>query len=138
MTTLMKISKNLTDLIKNMSPRLSPGIFVFCTVSARCLATLKLSPILVFREKEGVTIVIFQRDADKSGLKYTGKWALITLNVYSDLQAVGFLAVMTGALADAKISVNAVSAFYHDHLFVPFNKAPKALSVLKNLAKNIF
>ena len=40
---------------------------------------------------------------------------LITLTVRSSLEAVGLLAAITARLADAGISVNAVSAFHHDH-----------------------
>lgn len=131
----MKTLTDLEKLVSNMSPELIKGIYVFCTVSESKFKSLNLSPILVFREKEGVTVVVSQKGANKNGLKYTGKWALITLNVYSDLSAVGFLAVMTRALADVGISVNAVSAFYHDHLFVPEDKAKKALDILKSLIK---
>jgi hypothetical protein len=38
-------------------------------------------------------------------------------------------------LADAGISVNAVSAFYHDHLFVPDHRAEEALCLLPKMSK---
>jgi hypothetical protein len=60
---------------------------------------------------------------------------LITLNVHSDLSAIGFLARITGALAESGISVNAVSAYYHDHLFVPINAAKRAIIILNGLSK---
>ena len=41
-------------------------------------------------------------------------------------------AAITAKLAEAGISMNAVSAYYHDHLFVP---ADKAKSVMKLLAE---
>ena len=58
---------------------------------------------------------------------------MITLTVHSSLEAVGFLAAITARLAAAGISVNAVSGFYHDHLFVPEHKADEALHHLQNM-----
>jgi hypothetical protein len=59
---------------------------------------------------------------------------LITLTVHSSLEAVGFLAAVTVPLAEAGISVNAVSAFHHDHLFVPVERAEDAQLLLQRLA----
>jgi hypothetical protein len=42
---------------------------------------------------------------------------MITLNVYSSLEAVGFIAAVGAKLN--KIGVNPVSGFFHDHCFVP-------------------
>lgn len=72
--------------------------------------------------------------ADENRLPYDSVWSLITLNVNSDLAAVGFLAAITPALAQAGISVNVVSAYYHDHLFVPEGKAKEALKILQKLS----
>ena len=56
---------------------------------------------------------------------------MISLTVHSSLDAVGFLAAITTKLAQSGISVNPVSAFYHDHLFVPVNRADEAVSLLR-------
>ncbi|MFX0210456.1 MAG: ACT domain-containing protein, partial [Candidatus Hodarchaeota archaeon] len=84
----------------------------------------------------GITIVTKREIAENHSLSYDAVWNLITLNVHSDLQAIGFLAVITNELAKEKISVNVVSAFYHDHLFVPVDKGEEALQLLKNLSKS--
>ncbi len=57
------------------------------------------------------------------------------MTVHSSLEAVGFLAALTTRLAAAGISVNPVSAFYHDHLFVPENRAEEAVRLLVNMAQ---
>lgn len=121
---------DLKKLLKNMQPTLLKGKYVFCSISESDLKHLRISPVFTFKEKEGISIVLSKQAADKNKLKYSGVWALITLNVYSDLSAVGFLAIITRALADARISTNVVSAFYHDHLFVPTDKAEMALDIL--------
>ena len=59
-----------------------------------------------------------------------GPFALISLTVHSDLHAVGLLAKITNALAKEGISVNAFSAYYHDHLFVPFARKDDAMAAL--------
>lgn len=129
--------KDLTKLLKNMKPTLSGREFVFCTVLSSKFKKLKLDPLLVFKEKEGITVIIERKTANKNKLKYSGVWALITLNVHSEISAVGFLARITKKLAENGISVNVVSAYYHDHLFVPFGKAKKAVQFLKELSRSI-
>ncbi|HUI76634.1 MAG TPA: ACT domain-containing protein [Bryobacteraceae bacterium] len=47
--------------------------------------------------------------------------------------AVGLLARITAQLAEHGISVNAVSAYYHDHLFIPEDRAEEAVGLLKEL-----
>ncbi len=93
-----------------------------------------LAPLLIFEEHEGTTLILAKKEADARTLPYTGVWSRITLAVNSDLAAVGFLAAITAKLAAANIPVNAVSAFHHDHLFVPQESAEKAMSKLQELS----
>lgn len=125
--------KELHELIKNMSPELVEKGFVFCAVNKSI--DIKITPKMVFREKEGTTLILKKEQAESANLKYSGTWDLITLNVNSDLEAVGFLAKITEALAKRGISVNVVSANYHDHLFIPSGQSEKAINILKNLSK---
>jgi uncharacterized protein len=91
--------------------------------------------VLIFREREGTTLVIRREEAESAGLPYQCASRLITLAVHSSLDAVGFLAAITTRLAEAGISVNAVSAFYHDHLFVPDHRADEALGLLQSMSR---
>ncbi len=124
---------DINELIKNINPELVEKSFVFCTINKDI--DMKIAPKMIFREKEGATLILRKGQAEEYGLKYNGIWDLITLNVNSDLNAIGFLAKITEALSKEEISVNTVSAYYHDHLFVPQEKSEKALTVLKNLTK---
>ena len=47
---------------------------------------------------------------------------LITLTVHSSLKSVGLTAAVTSKLAEYEISANVVAAYYHDHIFVPYEK----------------
>ncbi len=125
---------NLNQLLKSMQPKLVSGKYVFCTIPKSKFSTLKLNPKLLFHEEEGVTVIVEKETADKNKLSYDKVWSLITLNVNSDLSAVGFLAAITPALAEAGISVNVISAYYHDHLFVLEEKKEEAMKVLQKLS----
>jgi len=130
------MSKGISDLkvlLKSMKPELVKGKYVFCTISENKFSKLNIKPIMAFKEKEGITLILKKEIADKNSFHYSNIWAMITLNVHSNLEAVGFLAVITNKLAEYGISVNAVSAYYHDHLFVPFKKAKQAIKLLKEL-----
>lgn len=130
--------KDLNVLLREMNAKLNEGEFVFCTISEKDLNSTALYPILTFREEEGFTIVIKKEIADQLSLllRYSAVWRMITLQVHSDLTAVGFLARITNELAKSNISANVVSGYYHDHLFVPANRAEEALEILKNLTKS--
>lgn len=126
--------RDLTALLRHMKPELRPGIFVFCTIAAGETIPAALDPLMVFREQEGTTLVVSREEAETAGLRHAFPSRLITLTVHSALDAVGFLAAITARLADAGISVNAVSAFHHDHLFVPAEKADEAMAVLRRMS----
>lgn len=126
--------QNLTTLLKSMQPRLSEEDYVFCSVSIERVAVLNLIPICHFQELEGMTLITKQQ-AEQANLDYEFVCRMITLLVHSSLEAVGFLASITNKLAENDISVNAVSAYYHDHLFVPKNKAEEVMQILIEMSK---
>ena len=72
-------------------------------------------------------MILHREQADSAGLSYTYISRMITLSVKSSLYAVGFLAAITSKLAEHDISVNVVSAYNHDHLFVPTKKSHEAM-----------
>lgn len=123
---------NLTRLLSSMQPTLREEEYVFCTVAA--LSGPNLDPIGFFREEEGVTLILLRYQAESAGLPYSAVFAMITLSVHSSLEAVGFLAAIATRLASHGISVNPISAFYHDHLFVPVAQAETAIALLHELA----
>ncbi|SDP22361.1 ACT domain-containing protein [Afipia sp. GAS231] len=127
--------RDLAALLQNMKPEMREGVFVFCTIAEDAEIPAAIRPLLTFRETEGTTLVIRQDEAERLGLSCQFTARLITLTVHSSLQAVGFLAAITARLAAAGISVNAVSAFYHDHLFVPEHRADEALRLLQDMAR---
>ena len=126
--------RDLNTLLRTMRPELQAGVFVFSSLPNEIDIPAVVRPLLWFREREGVTVVIQRDEAECAGLSYQFASRLITLSVHSALDAVGFLAAVTTRLAEAGISVNAVSAFHHDHLFVPEHRADEALQLLLEMS----
>jgi len=127
---------NLQRLLANMQPELLEREFVFCSVSPEAFNQLHIHPIGWLREAEGISLIVERSIADDKGLNYEFVSRMITLNIHSSLEAVGFLAAITSKLAGAAISVNAISAFYHDHLFVPTDRASAVMQLLDELRKD--
>ncbi|WP_407118939.1 ACT domain-containing protein [Bradyrhizobium sp. LMG 9283] len=127
--------RDLDALLSSMKPEIVDGIFVFCTLAYDEPMPAAICPLLAFREREGTTLVTRREEAEAAGLRYEFASRLITLTVHSALDAIGFLAAITARLAGAGISVNAVSAFYHDHLFVPADRADEALVLLQEMSE---
>lgn len=130
----MAAERDLDALLRHMKPELQPGTFVFCTIAPNERIPAALNPLLTFREQEGTTLVIPREEAEATGLRYAFASRLITLRAHSALDAIGFLAAITARLAEAGISVNAVSAYHHDHLFVPADRADEALMLLGDMS----
>ncbi|MDZ5455030.1 ACT domain-containing protein [Azohydromonas lata] len=121
--------RDLGKLLQHMTPQLQPGTFVFCTFPSGELPA-GLLPIVTCREAEGLTAIVTLDEAERAGVPYQMASSLITLSIHSSLEAVGFLAAVSAALAHAGIPCNAISAYYHDHLFVPRREAQRALEFL--------
>ena len=90
---------------------------------------------MLFREDEGITVITSLQQATELNLHYDFVCRKITLDVHSNLDAVGFLAAITTRLArELNIGVNPVSGFYHDHLFVKVGVEEDVMRVLGEMA----
>lgn len=128
----MNGEKKLHVLIKNVKPQVHAGQFVFVVVPE--IGDIPVSEaIALFREEEGFTLILRRKTADKLDLEYSFIASWITLNVHSSLEAVGLTAKVSEALTNAGISCNALAAYYHDHIFVPYKDRDKAAAALRNL-----
>ena len=125
---------DLRVLLASMEPELAPDTYVFATVPHGMPVPSGLDAVMSFREREGTTLILSQADARNAGLHAAFPSRMVTLNIHSSLEAVGFLAAITTRLASAGMGVNPVSAFYHDHLFVPADRAGEAIALLRQLA----
>ena len=125
---------NLQKLLGSMSPELVAGIFVFATLPPGTSTPAGINPVMIFRERGGDTLILLEEEAKAAGLSSAFRSRMITLNIHSSLDAVGFLAAITARLAVAGMGVNPVSGYFHDHLFVPADRADEAMTILEGLA----
>lgn len=123
---------DLAELLASMQPELNEGSYVFSSIQADTDLS-RLAPVATFREREGLTVIIDEATALREGLPVLFRAAWITLTVHSDLQAVGLTAAVAEALTKASISCNVMAAAFHDHIFVPVERAADALVQLAGL-----
>jgi len=108
----MTAETDLSRLLATLSPELNPQEYVFATFAdARYGDHSELQPLAAMHEEEG------------------------TLKVHSSLAAVGLTAAFSSMLTDHKISANVIAGFYHDHIFVPPERADDAMQALRSLSE---
>lgn len=121
---------DLSMLLGSLQPVLQPGCWVYCSVPLD-VELGDLEPLALFREAEGLSVIVGEDEALARGWPRLFRAAWLTLEVDSALHAVGLTAAVATALSEAGISCNVVAAARHDHLFVPFEEGERALAVLK-------
>jgi hypothetical protein len=127
--------KALEQLLSTMQPQLEPEIYVYC------IWPLDKSwhgplPLATFKEKEGLTLILTEQQAQDYQLDILFRARWISLTVHSDLEAVGLTAAFATALADAGLSCNVFAGAYHDHVLVPVHQAEAAMQALQQLQQN--
>lgn len=126
---------DLASLIAGMEPVLHPDIHVFSTIPSTDRIPEISAIRMMFVENEGRTLILPRANAEAAGLSWVFESRMITLNIHSALDAVGFMAAIANALAKAGIGCNPVAGYFHDHLFVPLDRADDAMACLTALAK---
>jgi hypothetical protein len=129
--------RDLGTLLRTLTVKRREGVWRFETIDKDAsswtdLITMRAARdiAMIFVEQEGPTVIL---RADEDTV-VDNRWVWLELSVYSDLQAVGFLAKVAEVLAAADMPCNAVAAFHHDHIFVPEAKAKAAIAALEALA----
>jgi len=107
---------------------------------ARLLENPELSPrgsapYMLLRDAHEVTLLLDETDwramrHAARDAKVEGGFRLVTFNLELDWNVVGYLARVTQLLAEAHISVGALSAYSRDHLLIKQDDLGKALRVL--------
>ncbi|KAJ9659060.1 hypothetical protein H2198_003349 [Neophaeococcomyces mojaviensis] len=133
---------SLTTLLRSLKTTISSQTFIFLTIPhASFEKSIKEVPIskiqMLFHEQEGTTLILDTSTANQyfppDQYEYTFECRMVTLDVHSSLEAVGFLKVISERLTREGITTNPVAGFYHDHLFLPVDKVDEAVRCLEEL-----
>jgi uncharacterized protein len=85
-------------------------------------------------DKNETTVIIDQSKVnDDDVIEIEKDWKILTFDMVLPFELVGFLAKVSQVLADAKISIFAISAYSTDHVLVKQKDIDKAKEKLKNL-----
>jgi hypothetical protein len=126
---------DLRKLLSSMKPSLSGERYVFVSLTKTMGELSGITPWALISEDEGTTVIIEKGKAESNALPYQGAFRRITLTVHSSLEAVGLTAAVSAKLTSYGISANVVAAFFHDHIFVPEDKAEQTMQALQELAR---
>ncbi len=90
---------------------------------------------------EEVSVVLRSSDwaklrVDFPGYKEEGPYRLLTFDIVLDLSIVGFLSVVSTALAEAGVSIYAISTYLKDHILVKKRDSARAVAVLNGLVSD--
>lgn len=125
----------LSEVLKIMKPKIQPGEYIFCVVSEAKFRTMNIKALCTFKEKEGISAILDRPSADGNAIQYSSVWKMISLSVNSSLESIGMLAAISTRFAKERIPLNVISAYHHDHLFVPVQFAEKAMALLKKIGE---
>ena len=132
------------ELLRRSRVEIAPETFFLISLPhqewLKLLETPELSPrmsapFMIFRDKWEVTLLLDEIDFGTvrhavRDAKTEGNFRLLSFDVELDFSVVGFLAEVTRILAEAEISVVALSAFTRDHVLIKQMDLSKTLNVL--------
>ena len=135
---------SVTEILRETRIEVAPETFFLISLTLqdwlKLLETPELSPrmtapFMIFRDKWEVSLLL--DEVDFKTIRYAirdakteGSFRLLSFDVELDFETVGFLAQISKILAEANISIVALSAFSRDHLLIKQKDLPKALKVL--------
>jgi GNAT superfamily N-acetyltransferase len=129
--------RDLDELLATLAPRLDATTFAYAVVppDAAVPGDVRDAAIASVEEHEGTTLVLPVAIAERHGVPHSFRSRRITLQVHSDLEAVGLTAAFATALAAEGVPANVLAGFHHDHLLVPEGQAELAHAVLVDLSR---
>ena len=131
----MSSQQTCSYLLANLDPVLCPDPWVFDHIAEGAPSNLNIATLFaLIQESEGSTLIRRAPAGNNSLPMSQPTFAKITLQVCSDLEAVGLTAAVAQALTDINMCANVVAAALHDHVFVPYERRFEAIDCLKALS----
>jgi uncharacterized protein len=124
---------DLALLLLRMEPILDAEPYGYGLLPVGAAVPGGVDPFAVIVEAEGLTVVALVSAMTRAGIAHHGQWARISLSVHSDLAAVGLTAAIAAALTRHGISANVVAGYFHDHVFVQWERRVEAMEALRAL-----
>lgn len=132
------------DILKKTRVEISPETYALISLQSnefqKLLENPKLSPrmtapFMIFKDKFEITLLLDEIDFGKiqydlQTAKIERGFRLLTFDIELDFSVVGFLAEVSHILAEAEISIVALSAFSRDHILIKQENLAQALKVL--------
>lgn len=136
MTQDKNLVREQQAMLAGMTPVLMDGSYFFCsTDDAEIITAAASGSLATFREDEGTSLVLSEAEASKCGFDLSTPMCRIVLEVFSALDGVGLTAAVATALAEEGIPCNIISAYHHDHVFVPESMARRAIQILEDVQR---
>lgn len=145
------MNEKVLSLLKKTKVEIAPETFVLIALShenyRRLLENPELSPrgsapFMLLADKYETTMLL--DIVDWQTMRYAardaqieGNFRLLTFTIELDWTVVGFLAFVANILAEANVSVGAISAFSRDHLLIKQDDLPRALKVLSEYVEEL-
>lgn len=90
--------------------------------------------VAVFQDRKEITVVAEEKElGDDWVMEAEPGWRMLSFRATLPFELVGFLAVISQALAEAQVSIFALSAYSTDHLLIRQSDLSKAIDVLQSL-----
>ncbi len=128
----MNGNTNLAEVLRSISVDTDSTAYGFASLKDDL--PLPANEVLcTYREKEGLTVVADTNYLHDKHIDFEGPFAKLSIEVHTSLELVGLTAALAKALTESGISANVIAAYYHDHIFAPFDKRNEAVGAIMNL-----
>jgi hypothetical protein len=131
----LPVDPSLSKLLATLKPVLTGPTFVFATFRPNEVIPQSLPIQMIFHEAKGTTVITSRAGADVENIDYQSPCRMLTLEMDSSLEVVGFVPFVAKKLEGLDMSVNFVSGYFYNHCFVPLGREEEAIKCVEEIAR---
>jgi hypothetical protein len=124
---------DIRTYFKNGRAVVSAGTYAIIRTKRACVNAFAV----VKDDRETTCVIEESRLGAQKYLGIEGDWRMITFDMLLPFSLVGFLAGVSGALAEAGVSIFTISAYSTDHVFVKSRDLDNAVKTLEKLGMSV-